>query len=36
MHTNTATVDMTRIESVQEIVGRDTRTVLTDDGASIA
>jgi pimeloyl-ACP methyl ester carboxylesterase len=36
MHTNTATVDMTPIESAQEIVGRDTRTVLTDDGVSIA
>ena len=34
--TNTATVDMTQIESAQEIVSRDTRTVLTDDGVSIA
>ncbi|HEY3061391.1 MAG TPA: alpha/beta hydrolase [Chloroflexota bacterium] len=36
MHTDTAPVDMTRIEPDQEVIGRDTRTVLTDDGVSIA
>src|SRR5262249_31750201 len=36
MHTDTAPVDMTRIEPDQEVSGRDTRTVLTDDGVSIA
>jgi len=36
MHTDTAPVDMTRIESDQEVIGRDTRTVRTDDGVTIA
>src|SRR6266851_7922423 len=36
MHTDTASVDIAPIESAQEIVGRDTRTVLTTDGVSIA
>src|SRR5262245_4898888 len=36
MHTDAAPVDMPRIEPGQEVIGRDTRTVLTDDGVSIA
>ena len=36
MHTDTAPVDMTRIESDQAVIGSDTHTVRTDDGVSIA
>jgi hypothetical protein len=36
MHTDVARVDIARIESDQEVIGRDTRTVRTDDGVTIA